>query len=181
MEFAMIGFSPPPPPGTELVRPFISLISLYIYIYIYSYICAPVADTRNETIPDKQGSQRCDFPLPMSFRNWFTFGSSPLRQRRDRERFFFGNTPVIQRIAHLQMATNFYVASKEISVFICLPLPFWGCTNQLEIDPSNFGIFHRWNITFYVCLLQVKERRFIHLIDRRNMGSHKGHFHKFGY
>lgn len=79
------------------------------------------------------------------------------------------------------MATNFYVASKEISVFICLPLPFWGCTNQLEIDPSNFGIFHRWNITFYVCLLQVKERRFIHLIDRRNMGSDKGHFHKFGF
>lgn len=182
MEFAMIGF---PPPHRTCETLHIFDISIYIYIYyihIYSFVCASVADTRNETIPDKQGSQRCDFPLPMSFRNWFTFGSSPLRQRRDRERFFFGNT-------------RWY---KELHTYRWLPTSMWLPKKFLfYLFTSSFLRLHQptrdrslkfWNLPplkhHILCVLTTSKGtsiHVIHLIDRRNMGSHKGHFHKFGF
>ena len=178
MEFAMIGFPPP----TELVRPFISLISLYIYIYIYlySYIYVHLWLTR-----ETRQFQINKDPKDAIFHCLCLSGiDSPLARvpsvKDGTGNVFFWKHPGDTKNCTL---TDGYQLLCGFQRNFCFYLftSSWGCTNQLEIDPSNFGIFHRWNITFYVCLLQVKEGRFIHLIDRRNMGSHRGHFHKFGY
>ena len=69
-----------------------------------------------------------------------------------------------------------------------LPTSMWLPKKFLFLSfTSSFLRFHQptrdrslkfWNLPplkhhILWCLLQVKERRFIHLIDRRNMGSHK--------
>ena len=93
-----------------------------------------VADTRNEkilensTIPD---------PKEVIF---LTFGSSPLRQRRDRVHVFGKHPDDTKNWTNLQVTSKkIYVAFNEISGFICLPLPFWGFANR-----DGSGHFNRF-------------------------------------